>query len=72
MNNTATITGATGPGATVTALPFENVHSINFDFEANTVELVYGEPYKTFRISYDGAQTVTIVKTGLNTAITIS
>lgn len=71
MVNTATVTGYTGPGALVTALVLNDVHSINYDFEKNMVYITYGKPYQTFKLAYNETVTITMTKSATGTATTI-
>lgn len=76
---TVTITAAVGPGLEVTALVFENVKSIKYEYtfgelKSGVIEIVYMEENDR-KIQYfdmDGITTVTHTITGANTAIVIS
>ena len=72
-SGTATVTGQTGPGATVTSLVLNQVRNILFDFENNMVHIYHlNEAGKTFKLSYQGIATVTFSISGSVTTVTIS
>jgi len=71
-NGVAILTGQTGPGATVTALQLNDVHSMNFDFEKLMLKVNYGTPSKTFELSLTGVTTVSdSITSGVHT-VTVS
>lgn len=72
MLNTATVTGYTGPGATVTGLVLNNVHSIKFDFDKTMIRIEHGEPSNLFNLQYAPTTTVTLTKDNNGTAVVIS
>jgi len=68
----STLTGNTGPGATVTALRLSDVSNINFNFRGSMIHVTYGQPDKTFDLSWTGITTVTFsISSGVPT-VTIS
>jgi hypothetical protein len=72
MANTATLTGNTGPGGTVTGLLLGDVSSIKFDFRAGMISVIYGDVDKEFNLSYTGVTTVTFSISGVSTTVTVS
>lgn len=76
---TVTITASVGPGLEATALVFENVKSIKYEYtfgelKSGVIEIVYMEDNDR-KIQYfdmDGITTVTHVIAGVDTTITIS
>lgn len=72
MVNTVTVTGYTGPGATVTGLVLSDVHKIELDFEHTMIAIEHGGPTTTFRLAYSPTTTLTLTKTNAGTAVVIS
>lgn len=72
MSARAVVTGYTGPGSLVTALPLENVVSLEFDIADNMIYIEYGSPKQRFALSYNGIATVTVTISGGVTTFTIS
>lgn len=72
LSGAAVLTGNTGPGGTVTALNLGDVSSINFDFRNTMISVVYGNPDKTFHLSYTGVTAVSFVIAGNLTTVTVS
>lgn len=70
-NATATVTGNTGPGGTVTALVLSNVESIEFDFQHSMINFLYNSG-KTFKLAWTSIATVTFSISGGNATVTIS
>lgn len=71
MALTATITGTTGPGTTVTAAVYQNVVKLHVDTTNNVVQLEYSDGRSQF-ISVNAATTVTATKSGFTWTVTIS
>lgn len=70
MPNTATVTGKTSAGSTVTALVLDNVTNIKFDFDHQVVTFSYGlNPPRKFELDYATTVTVTLtIASGVTTA----
>lgn len=71
MALTATITGTTGPGTTVTAAVYTGVVNFHILSATNVVQLEYADGRSQF-ISVNAATTVTATKSGFTWTITIS
>lgn len=70
-NATATVTGKTGPGGTVTGLVLADVEDIDFDFLKNMIHITHSNG-KIFHLSWSGIATVTFSISGGNATVTIS
>ena len=73
MAASATVTGVTGAGQSVTAAPLTEISRVEFLFEDNVVRFTYGSnPSKTMEISLNGVTTVTDTISGGNHTIVVS
>ena len=68
---TATVTAKTGPASQITTLVFQNVTSINFNYVAQSAEIIYNNGLREF-IDLSGVTTITTGISGSNYTITIS
>jgi len=69
MANTATVTGKTGPGVTVTALVFTNPRQVNFDLNAQQLSVMDSIGYVS---TFDLHATATITATASSGVFTFT
>lgn len=67
---TVTITGAIGPGLSVTSLVLSDVTDVDFQIKNNTIAIAQDDKVTTF--DYDATATVTYTISGNAATITIS
>lgn len=70
MGSTATVTGKTGPGLTLTAGVFSNVTDIQFQIPDNTLRLVCDQGI--VYISLTGSNTITLTASSGVYTLTVS
>ena len=68
----ATVTGDTGPGGSVTSLVLSQMTDFEFDLAHNMIYIMYGTPTKRFPLSLEGVGTVTVTISGSSLTLTIS
>ena len=71
MAATLTLTGTNGPGITVTATVFNDVHSFTIDSTTNMVQMNFADGRVRF-VSVNAATTVTATKSATTWTLTIS
>ena len=71
MPATATVTGKTGAGNTLTAGVFTNINQVNFDCAGNVLTLIDGSG-KVFQIDINAAATITATKVTLTNTYTFT
>lgn len=72
MALTATLTGTTGPGVTVTAGVYQNVTEFNINSVNNVVSMRFSDGRAPAFVSVNAAATVTATKSGFTWTVTIS